>query len=98
MVWRPPPGIVERGNLRHFMDQHGIGSLDELQQRSTTDLEWFWNAVLHGLDVRFYERYERVIDLSQVCSEDARYITGQVLHVNDAGTDVRGGHPRICDR
>ena len=65
VVWRPTPEIVERSNLRHFIDQHGIRSLDELQQRSTTDIAWFWDAVLRGLDIRFYQRYEKVVDLSR---------------------------------
>ena len=65
IVWRPTPEIIAQSNLRRFMDRHGIASLDELQRRSTTDLEWFWSAVLRDLDVRFYEPCEKVVDLSR---------------------------------
>ena len=65
IVWRPTPEIIAQSNLRRFMDAHGIASLDELQRRSTTDLEWFWSAVLRDLDIRFYEPYEKVVDLSR---------------------------------
>jgi acetyl-CoA synthetase len=65
VVWWPSPEIVERSNLQRFIDKNGIGSLDELLQRSTTDLEWFWDAVLRGLDIQFYEPYEKVVDLSR---------------------------------
>ena len=30
--------------------------------RSTTDLEWFWRAVLDDLGIEFYEPYARVLD------------------------------------
>src|SRR5437773_12414609 len=33
-------------------------------QRSTTDIEWFWDAVLGDLDIQFYKPYSRVVDLS----------------------------------
>ena len=47
------------------MDQHALGSLAALQERSTSDLAWFWEAVLRDLDIRFYEPYSRVVDLSR---------------------------------
>jgi acetyl-CoA synthetase len=74
------------------MDQHGIGSLDELQQRSTTDLEWFWNAVLRGLDIRFCERYERVVDLSRGL-EWAQWCVGGRMNIVDSCLDKYAGTP-----
>jgi len=65
IVWRPPPEYVERSHLKRFMDRHGIASLHELHERSITDLEWFWNAVLEDLDVEFYEPYSQVVDLAR---------------------------------
>ncbi|HEY6168300.1 MAG TPA: AMP-binding protein [Verrucomicrobiae bacterium] len=65
IVWRPTPGLIAQSNLKRFMDRHGIASLDELQRRSTTDIAWFWDAVLRDLDIRFYEPYSRVVDLSR---------------------------------
>ncbi|HEY5706261.1 MAG TPA: AMP-binding protein [Terrimicrobiaceae bacterium] len=92
VVWRPTPGIVERSNLRHFMDQHGIGSLNELQDRSTTDLEWFWNAALRGLDIRFYERYEKVVDLSRG-PEWAQWCVGGRMNIVHNCLDKYAGTP-----
>ena len=65
IVWRPTPEYVERSHLKRFMDRHGIASLRELHERSTTDLEWFWNAVLEDLDMEFYEPYSQVVDLAR---------------------------------
>src|SRR5882724_12428401 len=64
VVWRPSDEIVAQSRLRKFMDRHGIASLEELQRRSTADIEWFWTAVLRELAIEFYEPYERILDTS----------------------------------
>jgi acetyl-CoA synthetase len=46
------------------MKMHAIASFDELLRRSSEDIEWFWNAVIADLDIRFYTPYKRVVDLS----------------------------------
>jgi acetyl-CoA synthetase len=92
VVWRPTPEIVERSNLRHFIEQHGIRSLDELQQRSTTDIAWFWDAVLRGLDIRFYQRYEKVVDLSRG-PEWAQWCVGGRMNVVHNCLDKYAGTP-----
>src|SRR5438045_2721789 len=63
IVWRPTPELIAASNLRLFMDQHGLRSLAELQQRSTTDIAWFWDAVLKQLDIHFH--YQHIVDLSR---------------------------------
>jgi acetyl-CoA synthetase len=47
------------------MRLHGIENYAELQRRSTGDVAWFTEAVLRYLDIRFYEPYSQVLDLSQ---------------------------------
>jgi len=46
------------------MEQHGIASYAELQQRSTQDIAWFTDAVLKYLDIQFQHLYSQVVDLS----------------------------------
>ncbi|MCB9444459.1 MAG: AMP-binding protein [Ardenticatenaceae bacterium] len=46
------------------MDQHGIGSFDELMDRSTADVAWFTDAVFKFLDIQFQKPYSQVVDLS----------------------------------
>jgi acetyl-CoA synthetase len=65
IVWRPTPELIAASNLQHFMNRHGLRSLAELQQRSTTDTAWFWDAVLKQLDIHFDRPYERIVDLSR---------------------------------
>jgi acetyl-CoA synthetase len=65
IVWRPSPEQVAGTRLQQFMDRHGLASLADLQRRSTTDLEWFWRAVLEDLGIEFYEPYSRLVDISR---------------------------------
>ncbi len=65
IVWRPSPELIAQSNLKRFMDRHGLASYDELLRRSTTDLDWFWNAVLRDLEIQFYKPYAKVLDLSR---------------------------------
>ncbi|MGD9144946.1 MAG: acetyl-coenzyme A synthetase N-terminal domain-containing protein, partial [Anaerolineae bacterium] len=65
VVWQPDEATLHRSRLRRFMERHGLETLDELLERSTTDLAWFWEAVFEDLDIQFYEPYREVVDLSR---------------------------------
>ena len=64
-VWHPAPELVAQSNLQRFIEKHELSSYDELMRRCTTDIAWFWNAVLHDLDIQFYKPYSRVVELSE---------------------------------
>lgn len=65
IVWRPSDELIAQSNVKRFMDAHGIATYDELVQRSTDDLAWFWNAVVEDLAIPFLQPYERVLDTSK---------------------------------
>src|SRR6476469_9795083 len=56
VAWVPTREYIERSRLREFQD---------LLHRSTTDLEWFWSAVLEDLGIEFYEPPSRIVDTSR---------------------------------
>ena len=80
VLWEPSQEVIEHSRLKRFMDRHGIGDVQELQRRSTTDLEWFWDATVKDLGIRFQEPYERVVDLSDGI-EWARWFTGARMNI-----------------
>ena len=92
IVWRPTPEIVAHSRLKQFMDQHGLASFDELMQRSTTDLGWFWDAVLRSLDIEFYEPYSKVVDLSKGIEWPVWCVDG-VMNIVHNCLDKRSGTP-----
>jgi acetyl-CoA synthetase len=63
-VWHPTPELIAQSNLQRFIEKHALGSYGELMRRSTTDIAWFWDTVLHDLDIQFYKPYSRVVDLN----------------------------------
>ncbi len=65
IVWEPSEEYVQRSRLKRFMDRHHLKTFEELMQRSTTDIAWFWEAVFEDLGIEFYEPYTQVVDLSE---------------------------------
>jgi acetyl-CoA synthetase len=51
-------------NVGRFMAVHGIEHFDELVRRSIEEPEWFWDAVVHFLGIRFSTPYYQVLDVS----------------------------------
>ena len=95
IVWQPTPESAERSHLRRFMEQHGIVSYAELQQRSTQEIAWFTDAVLKYLDVRFQLPYSQVVDLSTGIQRPRWCVGGQLNIASNcvdkwaANTDIR---------
>jgi acetyl-CoA synthetase len=92
IVWRPTPELVAQCQLTRFMQAHGLTSLEELQHRSVTALDWFWNAVLRDLDIRFRHPYDRVLDLSRGAAW-ARWCVGGELNIVSNCLDKYAGTP-----
>jgi len=65
IVWEPDTDTIARAHLTRFLKEHSLNSFDDLWQRSCRDVDWFTDAVLRYLDVRFRTPYERVVDLSR---------------------------------
>jgi hypothetical protein len=92
IVWQPTPEIIAQSRLKQFMDRFGVASFDELLRHSTTDLEWFWNAVLKFLDIQFYKPYSQVIDLSNGV-EWPQWCVGGEMNIVHNCLDKRIGTP-----
>ena len=44
VVWQPNEQYVQGSRLRRLIDLHGLATPDELMERSTADIAWFWKA------------------------------------------------------
>jgi acetyl-CoA synthetase len=65
-IWYPPKKLVEKSNVKKFMNEHGIKDYKDLIKRSTEDIEWFWDAAIEELNVEWFEKYKKVLDASKV--------------------------------
>jgi acetyl-CoA synthetase len=65
IAWSPDPEMAATTNTARFMEEHGIGSFEELVTRSTQEPEWFWEAVVEFLDLPFDPEWTAVRDTSR---------------------------------
>jgi len=65
IVWKPDSRSAAETNTARFMEQHQIGSYDELVLRSTRDPEWFWSEVVDFLGLPFQSPWRTVRDTSR---------------------------------
>src|SRR6266436_2807693 len=92
IAWRPSLELISQSNLTRFIRAHNLTSLEQLQRRSTTDLDWFWNAVLKDLDIRFRQPYSRVLDLSRGIAWP-NWCVGGIMNIVDNCLDKYAGTP-----
>jgi acetyl-CoA synthetase len=64
VAWHPNQKWIDESNLAAFMKREGIGSYDELLQKATDDVAWFWDAAIADLGIEFSRPYDQVVDLS----------------------------------
>jgi acetyl-CoA synthetase len=65
VIWEPDADTIAKSRLKRFMNRHEITSFKELIERSTTDLEWYWDAAVHDVGLAFYKGYDSVLDQSE---------------------------------
>lgn len=65
VMHEPSKEFVEQTNIYQFMQRHDIDGHEELIDRTTTDIDWFWDVLPDELGIEFYEDYETVRDDSE---------------------------------
>ncbi len=77
-AWEPTTDYVEHARVTRLMRTHGIDSIDELRRRSVEDVEWYWDAAVKDLDIRFSTPYSRVMDVSDGIAWAKWFIDGRI--------------------
>ncbi|GBC72977.1 Acetyl-coenzyme A synthetase [archaeon HR04] len=75
-IFKPSDKLTHESNIARFMDLHGIKGYKELINSSTSNLEWYWDAVCHDLSIEWFKMYstENILDISDGI-EWARWFT-----------------------
>jgi acetyl-CoA synthetase len=98
-VWTPTRDYIDRSRVRQFMESRGIGSFAELVHRSTSDVAWFWDAMVADLGLTFFRPYDRVLDDSRGIAWSRWFVGGTTnLAYNCLDRHVaagRGGHTAV---
>ena len=90
VVWRPDAELLSHSNVARFMAAEGIADFPELVERSIDEPEWFWDAVVRFLGVRFSKPYERVLDTSDGIPW-AKWFTGGKCNIAETCVDQWSG-------
>jgi acetyl-CoA synthetase len=64
-AWTPPPELVQQSNLTAFLHATGQADYDALAARAEADPAWLMEEVFRFCDVRFYRRYDAMLDRSR---------------------------------
>jgi acetyl-CoA synthetase len=64
-AWTPPPELVEQSNLTAFLRATGQADYDALAARAEADPAWLMEQVFQFCGVRFYRRYDTMLDRSR---------------------------------
>jgi acetyl-CoA synthetase len=65
IAWVPDSDQAAATNTARFMRMHGIDTFDDLVERSSSDPEWFWAAVVDFIGIPFEKPYTIVRDNSR---------------------------------
>src|SRR5262249_37295089 len=77
-AWTPTRDVIESSNIWRFMRKHGIGNLAEMRARSTSDIAWFWDAIVKELPIDFFKPYHTVYDDSAGIAWTKWFIGGEL--------------------
>lgn len=66
------------------MKKHKITSYQRLVQKSNKNMEWYWNAVNKDLNLKWFRKYDRLIDPSNGISNTKWFIGGKCNIVANA--------------
>jgi acetyl-CoA synthetase len=97
IVWRPTTELLTGSTVARFAAAHGIAGIDELRRRSVDEPEWFWDAVVQFLGLRFETPYTRVLDTSDGVPW-ARWFTGGTLNLAVSCVDRWAAHHATAAR
>ncbi len=64
-MWKPTDDYVKNANITRFMKKYNIKDYNDLIKKSTKDIEWFWDAVMKDLNIKWFKLYTKVLDDSR---------------------------------
>lgn len=73
----PTEQQIKESNIHKFMNQYKISSLEELSEKSTNDLEWYWDAVSKDVGIVWNSPYSKILDSSKGIMWSKWFVNGK---------------------
>ena len=77
IIWRPQ-GPYLNCRAEEFIKLHGLSDWRELIERSTDDIEWFWQAALDFMGFQWTRSYSQLLDDSAGLPWSRWFVGGQL--------------------
>jgi len=61
-VWHPSEAFKRQTNWSAFLAAENIASYALLERKAVSEPEWFWDALIRFLGLKFIKPYSRVLD------------------------------------
>ncbi len=97
VAWRPDDELLRDSNVARFMAAESVATFEDLVRRSIDEPEWFWDAVVRFLDIRFSRGYERVLDTAGGIPW-AKWFVGGRCNLAVTCLDRNADDPALADR
>ncbi|TPG36487.1 AMP-binding protein [Mycolicibacterium hodleri] len=81
--WNPTPERIATANVTRLALRHGLSDISELRRRSVADVEWYWDAAVNDLELRFRQPYQQVLNLERGI-ERPDWFVGGTLNIVDS--------------
>jgi acetyl-CoA synthetase len=71
-------------NVLRFMKKHRISSYQQLIQKANKDTKWYWNAVDRDLNLKWFRKYDRLVNQSHGISNTKWFTGGKCNIISNA--------------
>jgi acetyl-CoA synthetase len=85
-AWTPSAGAFAASPVGRMAARHGLKDMASLQAKVSEDPNWYWAAAAEDLGIRWTQRYEEIVDLSDG-PEFAQFFAGGRLNWADCAVD-----------
>lgn len=62
ILWKPSKQLLEHSNISRLMKKNQITDYRVLRKKSSENIEWFWDACLKDLGIKWYKPYTKTVE------------------------------------
>ncbi|MCP8616382.1 AMP-binding protein [Salirhabdus salicampi] len=77
-VWHPSESFKQSTRLYSWMQQLGYDDYDSFYEKSVEDIAWFWEKAVDELDIKWFQKYSEVLDLSEGIPFPKWFVNGRM--------------------
>ncbi|MGI0091477.1 MAG: AMP-binding protein, partial [Nitrososphaerales archaeon] len=85
-LWTPSKEFIEKTKVKHFLDERGIKSYEELVRKSTSDISWWWSVCEKEIGLEWFRPYSKTVDTSKG-SERASWFPDGLINLTHNALD-----------